>query len=572
MVNIKPQFRVRQKARRNLEKGFKNLAHNTMSIRQTDFGPNHSGYGQYGASNRKIALQNWKAISGSADQDIIPNLPLMRQRSRDLFMGFCIAGGAILALRTNVIGEGLLALPMIDHELLGIEVEKAAGINKQIKNEWKLYSDSVECDWERRSTMGQLQDLAFVNQAISGDVLAMLPMKERRGSVYDTRVRLIEADRINTPMWPSQGSDVTRRFTAEGRPKVFGGVELTDDGELDAYWVSKWHPMDTMYLNYQSRWNVEESYDRIPAFGEETGRQTAFLVGELERAEQRRGVPLFSKCLTEMKQMQRYIESTTVQNVIKSYFSAFVTSEMPSTEMFQGLVDEVDWNDLIFHNPYQVKLAPGVVNWMRPGDSIHFPTNGSGPEAEFERYVTAMVKFIGSALGVPWEILLKVFINNYSASRASLLEFWKRVVVLRQMMVNQFCQPVYNAWFMEAVARRFFPFVNASRFFDDPRVFKAWTRVGWIGSAPGSIDPLKETMASELKIKIGTSNQERECLEHNQSDWRDVNTQRGIEKEFAQERNLPYPGSMSAKGLPIPESMIKDEIEETPEDLIAINE
>src|SRR5271166_2869729 len=172
MVNIKSSF----KAKRNLNKAFKNLGSGTLIQRQTDFGPNRSGYGQYGASNRKIALQQWKAISGSADQDIIPNLPLMRQRSRDLFMGFSIAGGAVLALRTNVIGEGLLALPKIDHEALDLDVEEAAEINKFIRNEWELYSDSVECDWERRSTMSQLQDLAFTNQAISGDVLTLLPM------------------------------------------------------------------------------------------------------------------------------------------------------------------------------------------------------------------------------------------------------------------------------------------------------------------------------------------------------------------------------------------------------------
>ena len=58
-------------------------------------------------------------------------------------------------------------------------------------------------------------------------------------------------------------------------------------------------------------------YTRIPAFGEETGRPVAMLVSEMERPEQRRGVPLMAKCLTEMKQLQRYIESTTIQNVIK---------------------------------------------------------------------------------------------------------------------------------------------------------------------------------------------------------------------------------------------------------------
>src|SRR4029077_19377912 len=160
----------------------------------------------------------------------------------------------------------------------------------------------------------------------------------------------------------------------------------------------------------------------ILAFGEETGRPLALLVGEMERPEQRRAVPLMAKCLTELKNLQRYIESTTVQNVIISYFTAFVTSQMPSTEMFTGLVDENVLTDLTNRDPYTVKLGPGIVNWMRPGDSISFPTN-AGPEAEFEAYVTALVKFIGSCVGIPYEVLLKQFNASYSASRASLLQF-----------------------------------------------------------------------------------------------------------------------------------------------------
>ena len=122
------------------------------------------------------------------------------------------------------------------------------------------------------------------------------------------------------------------------------------------------------------------------------------------------------------------------------------------------------------------------------------------------------------------------------------------------MMVNQFCQPVYNAWMMESVAKNI---IRAKGFFDNPRIFRAWTKCGWIGSSPGSIDPLKEIMASEVKIKIGVSNQEIECLEHNGGDWRDVNGQRGVEKEFSREHNLAYPGDVSEKGLPIPDSMIE---------------
>jgi capsid protein len=131
---------------------------------------NRMGYGNYGASRRKIANEAWKAASGSADDDIIYNLPLLRVRSRDLFMGSPIAAAAILTLRTNVVGTGLVPLPKIDGEYLGMTTEETAKTNKMISKEFGLYAESVECDWNRRSTFYELEDLAFCNACISGDV------------------------------------------------------------------------------------------------------------------------------------------------------------------------------------------------------------------------------------------------------------------------------------------------------------------------------------------------------------------------------------------------------------------
>lgn len=507
---------------------------------------NRSGYGNYGASRRKIALEAWNAISGDADRDIVYNLPLLRQRSRDLFMGAPIAGAAILTLRSNTIGGGLIPLPQIDAEVLGMDSKQAAVMNKFLSEEFDLFADTVECDWNRRSTFYQLQDLAFVNELISGDVLALLPMKQRRDAVYDTKIRLIEADRVCNPWNLSIGPN--NYLPNTGTPKVFGGVELTDDGEVDAYWVSKVHPGASGYVLIPE----SDNFDRVPAFGDETGRPVALLVGEMERPEQRRAVPLFAKCMTELKQLQRYVESTTVQNVIKSYFSCFITSAMPSTEMFQGLVDEDMIEDLIFRDPYEVKLGPGVVNWMRPGDTVSFPI-GAGPEKEFDPYVTALCKFIGACLGIPYEILLRHFSSSYSASRAALLEFWRRVKVLRQAMVDQFCQPIYLAWMMEAVAKGI---VKAPGFFTDVRVRRAWTKCSWSGSSFGSIDPLKEIIASEKKVKLGVSTLEKESLEVNGSDWRANTIQGGLEAGFRAEHGLPYAALQTTKDEPIPSTLI----------------
>ena len=510
------------------------------------FGNGGFGYGAYGASRRKIGLEEWHAHSGSADADITANLPLLRPRSRDLFMGAPIIAAAVLALRTNVVGNGLSVMPQVDSPALGISKTAAADINKRISDEFDLFANTVEADWNRRSTFYQLQDLVFTNACISGDVLVLLPMKARQGALYDTRVRLIEADRVASPVAKAIGPGAPE--TAAGAPCIFGGVELATDGQVVAYWISRHHPLTEIFAD-QPR---DREFDRILAFGEETGRPNALLVGEMERPEQRRAVPLLAKCLTEAKNLQRYIESTTVQNVIKSYFTSFVTSAMPAENMFTGIVDDNFMADLVERNPYNVKLGPGLVNFMRPGDTITFPLH-AGPEDQFDPYCTALAKFIGACLGVPYEVLLKSFNASYSASRASLLQFWNRVLVMRQLLVDQFCQPVYHAWFMEAVATGV---IDAPGFFEDPRIARAWLRAAWSGASQGSIDPLKDAQAAELRIKLGLSTQERECLEANGSDWRANAEQQGFELEVATENGLPYPRNQTAELAPIPPGQI----------------
>jgi lambda family phage portal protein len=504
------------------------------------FFSNRMGYGNYGASQSKIANQAWHAFSGSADQDIIYNLPLLRVRSRDLFMGSPIAGAAILTLSDNTIGNGLTPIPQIDAEYLGMDTEEAEVTNNLIKKEFNLFADTLECDWNRRHTFYELTRLAFINMSISGDVLGLLPLKSRPGAVYDTKIRMLEADRVTS-------FDLIRSAGVSGSnpkgPDIYGGVEISEDAEVVAYWIVDKHPQSGNFVFIPKR----ENFTRIPAFGEETGRPLALLIAEMERPEQRRGVPLMAKCLTEMKQMQRYIESTTIQNVIKSYFTAFIESQMPSSEMFDRLIDDEWVQDYQRNSRYNVKLGPAIINWMRPGDQIKFPI-GAGPEAQFEPYVVALCKFIGACMGIPFEILLKQFNASYSASRAAKLEFWRRVTVLRQLMVNQWCQPIYVNWMMEAVAQRI---IKAARFFEDPRIFKAWTKCSWTGSSPGSIDPLKEIQASEGRIRLGASTLERECLEINGSNWKDNTEQQYHEARFSTEQGLTYTRNLDTRGNPV---------------------
>ena len=85
----------------------------------------NSGYDESGASRSKNSMKGWLASSKTPQEDIDRNIPILRQRSRSLYMGAPLATSAIKTNRTNVVGEGLKLKSQIDHEFLGLTPEQA---------------------------------------------------------------------------------------------------------------------------------------------------------------------------------------------------------------------------------------------------------------------------------------------------------------------------------------------------------------------------------------------------------------------------------------------------------------
>ena len=108
------------------------------------------------------------------------------------------------------------------------------------------------------------------------------------------------------------------------------------------------------------------------------------------------------------------------------------------------------------------------------------------------------------------------FTASYSASRGALLQAWKAFRMRRSWFSKDFCQPVYELWFAEAVSKGR---INAPGFFNNPILRKAYTRCTWNGPAAGQLDPVKEAQGASLRIGAGLSTRERECIEINGSDF-----------------------------------------------------
>ena len=87
-------------------------------------------------------MRGWRYHGGSAKEDIEDNLNVLRQRSRDAYMGIPVAASALKTLRTNVVAGGLMQAPQIDGEFFGLGYEETEHLQKQIVRDW---ATSISC-------------------------------------------------------------------------------------------------------------------------------------------------------------------------------------------------------------------------------------------------------------------------------------------------------------------------------------------------------------------------------------------------------------------------------------------
>ena len=86
----------------------------------------------------------------------------------------------------------------------------------------------------------------------------------------------------------------------------------------------------------------------------------------------------------------------------------------------------------------------------------------------------------------------------------------------RQWFSTGFCQPVYELWMCEAVARGR---ITAPGFWNDPLIREAWLKAEWIGPSQGQLDPVKEVNAEILAVANGFTTNEDAAVRLNGSDW-----------------------------------------------------
>lgn len=473
----------------------------------------NSGYSGGGASFEKNVLKTWRPQHYSVKSDLDLNLAVLRDRAFDLTINSPLGAAAINTETTGVLGAGLKVFPKLKFKELGLTAEAAREWARKTKLEFEMWCNSLDCDYYRRNNFYELQRIIFMSYLTDGDAFCLFKRRFKTGTPYTLRLQVIEAQRVSNPLdgVTNAGISQIEMVRLNNNHRIINGIEVDAQGRLVAIWVSNRIWNEPLATEPETKWQ------RVRMFGKETGERNILHVCYDTRAEQFRGAPFLAPVIETLKQISRYGDAELTSAVIKSFFSIFFVQPLSNFEFNDILPNEE--NDLPVVDVRKYSLGSGTISALPRGVDVK-AIDRSNAQSTFDPFMTSFIKQIGAALNIPYEILTKQFQASYSASRAALLQAQDEFRIRKESFVNDFCQPVYEAFLTEAIAQGR---IKANGFFDDPLKKFLWCAADWRNEQTHTLDPTKEVEAAIMKIDAGLSTRAKEAVELGGTDfWENI--------------------------------------------------
>ena len=431
----------------------------------------------------------------------------LRRNSRGIYHDSTIAKGAVRRLKDTVINTGLTweSAPIWDLIPNGPPSEgERYEWTKYVESLWKIYAESQEPDIENKLTFGELQRKAYGLRRIDGELFGIIRYLNASKRTSPVTVQLIRPEQVINPTDYRE----TRKVEAAGG-YIDHGIEYNKTGQVVA-------------IHVRGNWDMKTV--RIPIFGPKSGRRFVIHTGNFEMVGQPRALPELATVVYELKKLTDYdvaeLEATVATAAWIGEESANVNAEpgkssgiKPNVSNATEKPDEpqqgIEKVDMGHFALYKHRNYPGYeTKWYQP----------NRPNANYEKFVDAMLTHIAGSLGMPLSVLKQQFNASYSAARAEILFYWNTVKAERAAFATGFLNPIHEAWFTEHVRNGN---IFANGFDSSTTIRRAWLHGTWNGISRPSVDPVKEVKAVEFREKLGHTTKEREAKAYNGSDFRE---------------------------------------------------
>ena len=463
---------------------------NARSRTAFDSAENHIVASQYGGYSRapvRYSYDDGAKFAGGfgITKLLVADYWTLRARSAQLFETNLYARGIIRRLVTNVVNVGLQLEATPEEDILGLEEDALAEWSETTENRFQLWCDSPKlCDQAELKTFGALQAEAYREALIEGDVLVLLRQDQRTGL---PRLQLMKGSSVRTPWDPK---DVTPN-------EIKHGVEIDPSGRHVAFYVTQ----------------KDGSYKRVPAYGEKSGRRLAWLLYACDkRTDDVRGKPLLSLILQSLQEVDRYRDSTQRKAAVLSMIAGFISKDeakfgsrsisSAATRKGAEIQQTADGDRIVRTSEH----LPGMfLEELQVGETPHaFKVEGT--TEGFGLFEEAIIQAVAWALEIPPEILTLSFNSNYSASQAALNEFKMLLNMVRTLLGDGLCKPIYIEWLIAEVTSRRAKADGLLEAWRNPSLydkFAAWTTCDWSGQIKPAVDLTKLVGAYAAAINEG---------------------------------------------------------------------
>lgn len=405
-------------------------------------------------------------------------------------------------------------------ELLGISREEATAKARDIEARFDLWARDKRQHRSETLTFYQSQNLYAHWQQRDNDIFVRLYYSPEKNLQNPLQFEFVDPDQI-------RGDAYTTTYGFQFRND---GIKRDNRGREVGYtvWIRK----------------EDGAYEpvTIPARGEKSGRLFMLHGFRPEYAGQGRGFSRLAHAIQELENITDFSAAAIKKAINQSNIVGFVEPSKdedaenpfagmltaqgagPAAEQFGArpapadTAQNVTAESLQRVECYQVPEAttdtPGsmFITNLTKGSTIKFMPN-TAPGDSFNTFVDAFAGHLSASLSIPLEVVLMKFGQNYSASRATLLLFWRVCQIWRAEMASDYLDPVLEMWLSGEIASSRVSLPG----WTDPRLRAAWLSCNWIGAPPPDIDPSKTADARRKNIEIGVTNLEREARDHNGS-------------------------------------------------------
>jgi lambda family phage portal protein len=409
----------------------------------------NSGIRAYEGATKSRRGDGWTAYNTSenANSDIQKSLKTLRDRSVDGYKNNASIFKAIRTIQNNVIGTGIMPTPVnSDVKLTKNDIQK-------IKDEWKAWAESVECDFDGFFTQYGLQSLIMRNVAMQGEMFIL----KRRDSSSRHPIKL-------QALAPHMVDHTKNSYmiTERSGNYVVQGVEFNSQGKRVGYWVFDHNPNNEYAMKLQPKFVSAD--DMIHIFYKEFPEQV-------------RGIPFGTSTMLSMRDLADYKDAQLMLQKVAACHVAFTTKQETAGSEFDTTTDqEID------------RMEPGIIERLAPGETVTF--NNPPTPSSFSEYVSKNQQENAAGYGITYEQLTGDMGNiNFSSGRMGWIEAQRQIEDWQyNMFIPQFCDKIWG-WFMEGLKIKMILNKNAG--------------AEWTPQGREMIDPVKEMNGLILELKSG---------------------------------------------------------------------